>query len=191
MDDPAAQNSTGEQAAANAESRTEEYLRLLTQNDRWLAAYVYSLVHSQADAQDILQDCKIVMWKQFQNFTTGTNFRAWARKIVTFHILNYRRSQARHQTSELDEAFIEAIAAEIERNESQLDRQAEALQTCLRKLPEAHRKVILLRYYEDQDIDEIAAKTNQTAGAVYRLLSRIRKLLNECVQQQITTGRVS
>lgn len=183
MDDPAA-HTDANGPSANPEGRTEEYLRLLTQNDRWLAAYVYSLVHSQADAEDILQDCKIVMWKQFANFTTGTNFRAWARQIVTFHILNYRRSQARHQTSELDEAFIEAIAAEIERNETQLDRQAEALQTCLRKLPEAHRKVIVLRYYEDLDIDEIAAKTNQTEGAVYRLLSRIRKMLNDCVQRQ-------
>lgn len=182
MDQPPL-NITGD--SAGAEQRTEAYLRLLTQNDRWLAAYVYSLVHSQADAEDILQDCKVVMWKQFQNFTPGTNFRAWARKIVTYHILNYRRSKARHPASELDEAFIEAIAAEIERNESQLDQQAEALQACLRKLSEAHRKVIVLRYYEDMEIEEIASKTGQTEGAVYRLLSRIRKLLNDCVQRQL------
>ncbi len=186
MDEPLA-NTPVDSAPAE---RTEAYLRLLTQNDRWLAAYVYSLVHTQADAEDILQDCKVVMWKQFQNFIVGTNFRAWARKIVTYHILNYRRSKARHPSSELDEAFIEAVSAEIELNETLLDRQSDALQTCLRKLSEPHRKMIVLRYYEDLDIDAIAAKTGQTSGAAYRLLSRIRKLLNDCVQRQLALSRV-
>lgn len=167
----------------NNEDQTEAYLRLLTQNDRWLAAYIYSLVHNQQDAEDILQDCKMVMWKQFHNFEPGTNFRAWARKIVTFHILNFRRSAAKKPHQTLDEEFIEAVAAEIERNADKLDHQSEALQSCLHKLPEAHRKVIVLRYYEDKDIDEIAAITGQSAGAVYRLLSRIRATLNECVSR--------
>ena len=170
--------------SASAEARTEAYLRLLTQNDRWLAAYVYSLVHNQQDAEDILQDCKMVMWKQFHSFIEGTNFRAWARKIVAFHILNFRRSRAKRSAEPLEEEFIEAIAAEIERNAAKLDRRSEALQTCLRKLSEAQRKVIVLRYYEDRDIDEIAAITGQTTGAAYRLLSRIRQLLNECVSRQ-------
>lgn len=180
MDLPSNQNAGD---AEGADQRTEAYLRLLTQNDRWLAAYVYSLVHNQPDAEDILQDCKMVMWKQFHTFQAGTNFRAWARKIVTFHILNFRRSTAKRSTETLDEAFIEAISAEIDRNASQLDRRSEALQTCLRKLPEAHRKVIVLRYFEDRDIEEIAAATTQTTTAVYRLLSRIRQVLNDCVNR--------
>jgi RNA polymerase sigma-70 factor (ECF subfamily) len=181
MDRPSNQN-PGD--AEGADQRTEAYLRLLTQNDRWLAAYVYSLVHNQPDAEDILQDCKMVMWKQFHTFHEGTNFRAWARKIVTFHILNFPRSTAKRSTEALDEAFIEAISAEIDRNANQLDRRSEALQTCLRKLPEAHRKVIVLRYFEDRDIEEIATATGQTATAVYRLLSRIRQVLNDCVNRQ-------
>jgi RNA polymerase sigma-70 factor, ECF subfamily len=185
MDQPSTHNA-GE---LSAEERTEAYLRLLTQNDRWLATYVYSLVHTQADAEDILQDCKVVMWKQFQNFVPGTNFRAWARKIATFHILNYRRAKTRHPSSVIDDEFIEAVAAEIDRNADQLEHKAEVLQDCLRKLPEVHRKAILLRYYEDRDIDEIASTTGQSSGAVYRLLSRIRKALNECVERRLNLPR--
>lgn len=179
-----------DEASANPDNvdQTEAYLRLLTQNDRWLAAYVYSLVHNQADAEDILQDCKMVMWRQFHTFAEGTNFRAWARKIVTFHILNFRRSSAKRSSEPLEEEFIEAIAAEIERNSAQLDLRAEALQTCLKKLPEAHRKMIVLRYYEDRDIEEIASVTGQTTGAAYRLLSRIRQILNDCVSRQAKLG---
>ncbi len=166
---------------------TEAYLRLLTQHDRWLASYVYSLVASAADADDILQEVKVTLWKHFSKFETGSNFRAWARKIATNQILNYRRSQKKRESSPLEESFIEAVASEIDRRADALDEKAEALKACLRKLPEAHRKIIVWRYYEDCGVEEIAAKSERTVEAVYRLLSRIRQVLNECVSRE--TGR--
>src|SRR5476651_881998 len=115
---------------------TEAYLRLLTQHDRWLATYVYSLVASTADAKDILQEVKVTMWKKFAKFEQGTNFRAWARKIATNQILNYRRAVRKLPNAELEEQFIEAVAAEIDRRAEVLDLKAGALRVCLRKLPE-------------------------------------------------------
>lgn len=166
--------------------QTETYLRLLTQHDRWLAAYVYSLVASAADADDILQEVKVTLWKQFAKFEPDSNFRAWARKIATHQILNYRRSEKKRSvSSSLDEAFIEAVAAEIDQRADALDLKAEALNLCLRKLPEAHRKIVVWRYYEDCGIEEIAVKSERTVEAVYRLLSRIRQVLSECVNRQI------
>lgn len=174
------------------DQQTEDYLRLLTQHDRWLATFVYSLVNDRADADEILQDCKVAMWKQFSKFEPGTNFRAWARKFATHHVLNYRRSEKRRPETVVDDEFIQAVAGEIDRRASVLDGRADALQTCLRKLPEAHRKIIVWRYYEDCGVEEIAEKSERSAEAVYRLLSRIRTVLNECVSRQLasmqTTG---
>lgn len=166
--------------------KTEAYLRLLTQHDRWLAAYVHSLVSHTADAEDILQEVKITLWKQFSRFEQGTNFRAWARTIATHQILNYRRAKKKHQHEEIDEAFIQAVAAEIDRRGDALDQRAEALHTCLRKLPDAHRKIVLWRYQEDCGIEAIATKSGRTVEAVYRLLSRIRLSLNDCITRQLT-----
>jgi RNA polymerase sigma-70 factor (ECF subfamily) len=169
---------------------TEAYLRLLTQHDRWLATYVYSLVASTADAQDILQEVKVTMWKQFAKFEQGTNFRAWARTIATNQILNYRRAVKKLPNAQIEEQFIEAVAAEIDRRAEVLDRKADALRLCLRKLPEAHRKIVVWRYYEDCGIEEIATKSERTVEAVYRLLSRIRSVLNECVSRQLAQPQV-
>lgn len=171
----------------NSDASTEAYLRLLTQHDRWLAAYVYSLVPRAADADDILQEVKVTMWKHFAKFEEGSNFKAWARKIATNQILNYRRTVQRHPNTELEESFIEAVAAEIDRRADGLDHRADALRHCLHKLPEAHRKIIVWRYYEDCGIEEIAAKSQRSAEAVYQLLSRIRGLLNDCVSRQLAT----
>ena len=138
-----------DQPPPDSSEQTEAYLRLLTQHDRWLAAYVYSLVARAADADDILQEVKVTMWKHFAKFEAGSNFRAWARKIATNQILNYRRAEQRRPSSELEQAFIEAVAAEIDRRADALDHRADALRLCLRKLPEAHRKIVVWRYYED------------------------------------------
>lgn len=170
---------------------TEAYLRLMTQHDRWLMAYVYSLVARQADADDILQEVKVTMWKHFAKFEQGSNFRAWARQIATNQILNYRRSEKRRPNSELDEQFIEAVAAEIDRQADTLDRRSDALKICLQKLPEAHRKIVLWRYEEDCEIEEIAAKSSRSVEAVYRLLSRIRAVLNECISRQAGSSPVT
>ncbi len=130
----------------------------------------------------------MTMWKKFAQFTPGTNFRAWARTIALHQILNYRRSEQRRPYSALDREFIEAIAAEIDRRSDQLDHQADVLRACLRKLPAAHRAIVVARYYEECGVDEIAAKTDRSAEAVYRLLSRIRKALSECVNRHASNA---
>lgn len=185
MPDPAPHESA---ASAPNDDRGEIFLRTLAEHERWLAAYVYSLVSRAADADDILQECKVTLWKQFSTFTPGTNFRAWARTIALHQILNYRRAEQRRPWSPLDQQFIESIAGEIERRGEQLERKADSLRACLRKLPEAHRAVVVSRYYEERTIDEIAAQSGRTSEAVYRLLSRIRAVLNECINRQLAVA---
>jgi RNA polymerase sigma-70 factor (ECF subfamily) len=174
-----------EEFAPNSDAATEVYLRLLGQHERHLAAFVYSLVPRAADADDILQEVKLTMWRQFSAFQPGSNFLAWARQIAVHQILNYRRAEQRRPSLLVEESFIEAVASEIDRRAEELDRRSDALQLCLRKLSESHRKIIVWRYFDNCGIDEIASRSQRSADAVYQLLSRIRGMLNECVSRQL------
>lgn len=160
------------------------FLRLLAQNETWLTTYVHTLVNRTADADDILQECKLTMWKHFGSFQPGTHFRAWARTIATHQVLNYRRTVKRLPDTALEESFIEAVAGEIDRRADQLDQRTDVLRRCVQQLPDAYRKIVIWRYYEEAEIETIAEKSRRTPAAVYRLLSRIRKLLNDCVSQR-------
>lgn len=173
---------------AESDHNPEKYLELLNENGKSLAAYVHTLVSDRNDAEDILQACRLTMWKKFGDFELETSFIAWARKIALHQILNYRRSEKRKPVYANDPAFIESIADEIDRQSESLSVRSEALQTCLRRLPENQRRAVLLRYYEDCDIEEIAQQTKRTEGAVYRMLSRIRGALNECISQQLQSA---
>ena len=61
---------------------TPEFIALLTSNQSRLYAYVLSLVGDRQQAQDVMQETNIVLWRKASQFTLGTNFGAWMLKVA-------------------------------------------------------------------------------------------------------------
>lgn len=177
---------TPNQPSENNE-RTEAFLRLLSEHERKLAVYVTGLVVSPQDAQDILQEGKLVMWRNFDQFELGTNFAAWARKILFYQILAYRRRHKRDRAEALGDRVLELMSQEAETalREKRWQRREKALASCVEKLPEDHRGIVRMRYRDEASIETISRRCERTEGAVYRLLSRIRKNLTLCVEREL------
>ena len=174
-------------SAQNDSERTEAFLLLLSEHERKLGIYVTGLIASAQDAQDILQEGKIVMWRQFDQFELGTNFAAWARKILFYQILAYRRRTKRHAAESLSDKMLEMLSEESESaiRENRWERREQALMHCVTKLSEEHREILHLRYRDEASIERLSHRTERTEGAVYRLLSRLRKNLYECVEKEL------
>ena len=172
---------------AEHDDRTEAFLRLLGEHERKLALYVTGLVACPTDAQDILQEGKIVMWRSFEKFELGTNFPAWARKILFHRILAYRRQVKKKPVALLSEATLELLHDEAESalREKRWEKREKALECCLEKLKDDHREVVQLRYRDEASIERIAGMVERTEGAVYRLLSRLRQNLYDCVEREM------
>lgn len=168
----------------HSHERTEEFLRLLTEHDRTLAIYVTGLVQPLQDAQDILQEGKIVMWRHFGKFKSGTNFVAWGRKILLRQILAYRRKMKHRRHGQLNEDIMVMLDAEMDSaiREKRWVKREQALRDCLRKLKPEQRELIEQRYRDEASIEKISRQTDKTETAVYQLLYRIRKALQDCVQ---------
>lgn len=164
--------------------RTQEFLELLTQHDRSLSVYVYSLVPGSVDADDILQQTKMNLWRCFDQFEPGTNFLAWARKTAFHQVLTYRRQKKREHLPLSDET-LELLHHEVEKLGDEGEGRREALKACLSKLPVPHRQMVMLRYFEDLEIEQVAEQVKSTVAAVYRALSRIRFNLMQCVEKEL------
>jgi RNA polymerase sigma-70 factor (ECF subfamily) len=164
--------------------RTTDFLKLLTAHERALSLYVHSLVPRDSAAEDILQQTKLLLWKHFDDFEMGTNFLAWARKTAFHQILTHRRQKKREHLP-LDEVSLEALGASVSELAGEIPQRHDALRHCLAKLPTEHRQLIMLRYFEDLEIEQVAERVKRTEAAVYRALSRVRMSLMECVQKQI------
>jgi RNA polymerase sigma-70 factor (ECF subfamily) len=173
------------QPAMTPPDLAEEFVFLLARHERLLGAYVMTMVPQPADADDILQEAKVVMWRHFGKFERGTNFGAWARKIAFHQVLAYRKRKHRDRL-DFSEDFLRAVSEEVERNGDRLERRATALHECVAKLPPDHREALHLRYHESLSLDDMAARLSRTAGALYRLLSRVRHVLHECVTKSLS-----
>ena len=167
-----------------ADDKTTLFLELLTANERSLYLYVHGLVPRDGEAEDILQQTKLLLWKHFDDFTLGTNFIAWARKTAFHQILTHRRKKKREHLS-LDEEALEALGHAISELADDGSERQDALRSCLTRLPTEHRQMVHLRYFDDLEIDQIAEQVSRTEAAVYRALSRVRMTLLECVQKQL------
>lgn len=162
-----------------------EFVTLLSRHDRRLTLFVYSLVPRQMDAEDILQQTKLILWKHFASFEPGTHFLAWARRTAFHQVLAYRRKTKRDPLPLSDE-MLENLSEKIVSLTEHDQMRREALESCLHRLDAGHRRLIQLRYQEELEVGDIAARLSSTTGAVYRALSRLRITLVDCVSARLS-----
>ncbi|PHR95460.1 MAG: RNA polymerase subunit sigma [Blastopirellula sp.] len=164
----------------------EQFIELLAEHDHALTSFVMSLIPGSSDAQDILQETKMALWRSFDKFQPGSNFRAWARQTALNRVLNFRRRKAQeNERLWFTEKCYELLATEFDHDAQRREDQAVHLRKCITKLPTEQQRLLTLRYFHDSTVEDIAAKVERTVQATYRALSRIRLSLRNCIHQEV------
>lgn len=171
-----------EQAQDNV--RQKLLVTLVTQHQRRIFAYIYALVHNRHDAEDLLQETNQVICEKFNEFEQGTDFVAWACQIAYWRVRYWRQRHARSKLV-FDDDVLEQIAQTMSTMHPELDARHEALAVCLEKLHPRDRELIIARYEPDGSVREAAHRTGRSLEAAYKALSRLRKLLLDCVTHQL------
>ncbi len=165
----------------------EAFVRLLGQNQRRVFLYVMTLVPNWNDAEEIIQETNLVLWREFHHFRQGTNFAAWACRIALNQTMAWRKRKLRDRL-QFSAAFLEAIAEESANEAERLEERARLLARCIEKLPDRHRILLHFRYGEGKAIEAIGQELGRSVDAVYRALSRIRQTLQDCVTAASAQG---
>jgi RNA polymerase sigma-70 factor (ECF subfamily) len=164
-----------------------EFARLLHEAHRELFGFIFAMLQNRADAEDVYQQCALVLWKKFSAFTPGTSFIAWAIRVAQFEIKDYvkaRRRRKRYFTDAILDAIVVTYQNEPgERHKERLD----ALACCLEKLSERELTMLRQCYSVDRDYRQIAAAEGKSMAAIYKAISRIRRTLYLCVQRAMAT----
>src|SRR5439155_20451179 len=168
------------------ESR-KRLMALMTRHQRQIFAYIYTLVPDRHDAEDLLQETSVVICEKFDDFVPGTDFVAWACQIAWWRIRYSRQKFARSKVI-FDDDVLEAVARTAGVMREELDERHEALHGCLKKLPARDRELVLTRYEPGSGVAEAAKRTGRSMDAAYKALNRLRKLLHDCVSDQMAQG---
>jgi len=166
------------------------FLVLFSEHEQALEAFVRALVPSSSDASQVSQDVAVVLWKKFGDYDATRDFRKWAFGVARYQVLAFLRDRARDRhVFSCD--LVNELADQAEEAVPRHQAQREALETCLKKLPEAQRALVLEAYSEGVRMDELAVKRGQTAMSLYKSLQRIRAALMECIGRSLARERIS
>lgn len=169
---------------------SEEFVQLFTRHQRPLYLFLLSQCPNPIEAEEILQETNVIIWKKYAQFEVGTNFFAWTCKIARFEFLKHRERRTRERIVFSDE-FVSMVADEVEERSVTLEQRREALIECLRKLNDKDRQLIEKRYSPGESGKSVAQFLNRPANAVYQSLSRIRRTLHTCVTRRMATPSVN
>lgn len=96
----------------------------MTRCQRRLYAFIYALVRNPADAEDVLQECNLVLWRKAAEYQPGTDFMAWAWRIAQLQVMAFRKRKARAR-EHFDDTLIARLADEAQERLGQFDRRQE------------------------------------------------------------------
>ena len=109
-----------------ASERVDAFVQLLGQNQRRIFLFVMSMVPNWNDAEEIIQETNLLLWREFDQFERGTNFAAWACQVALNQVLAWRKRQQRDRVK-FSPAFLEAIAEEATAEADWLEDRSRAL----------------------------------------------------------------
>jgi RNA polymerase sigma-70 factor (ECF subfamily) len=174
------------QMTTSQDDRSAELVQLMMKYQRKLFGYILTLVPSRADAEDILQETSLTICEKFSDFESGTNFYSWACQIAFWKVRAARKKFATAKVI-FNEDVLEVISQTRLEMEEELDDRHHALSTCLKKLNERDRRMILVRYESGHNVKAAAQACGRTIQGAYKALTRIRKTLHDCVSLEVST----
>ncbi len=164
--------------------RTETIVLLLTRHQEALFRYVFSLLPSEADARDVLQETSLALCRKFDQYDPEKPFMPWACRFAWLEILKHRE-KARQQPPLFSPDVLELLSDERTALEPHLEARLRALDGCLEKLPAADRDMMAGRYHQRQPVETLMERLKLSRRTLFRSLERVRRQLFDCVTRQL------
>ena len=165
----------------------DEFIRLFLENQHRLLAFTSTLVPTLDDAEDILQEASTVMWDKFDTFEVGTNYTAWAFRIIRFKVMEWRR---KHQRVAIifDDDLLWQISEDAIAMDSFHELTFTALSECVNELPERQQLLVRSRYRPKGTMKEAAKAIGRSVVTTRKYLNQILDTLLECVNRKVGAG---
>ncbi len=167
------------------EDSRREVMRLALEHRSQLWGFLMGLAKDPRRAEDLFQNTYLILCEKWEQYRPGTNFLAWVRQIARYEFLaSVDPARRPFVTAEMD--VLESALEAASREGGAPSGRREALERCLQDMPEARaRRAIELRYGEGLPGQSVARELGVSLNALYTLLSRVRKTLQECVKRRL------
>ena len=155
----------------------DDFRYLVRRYQAVLLAHLAGKLGNKDSAEEAAQESLVRAYFNMNKLKRPGAFFSWllgiSDRVAKEH---HRKQQIRRQR--------EAIRSYSEEAESPELSQDYALEGAISELPEAYRRVVLLRYYGNHSCSQVAEQLDMPLGTVTKTLSRAYAMLRESIQDQ-------
>ena len=152
---------------------------LLRRHRPWLVNHFRSRLGNPSDAQDVVQQVLIRAWQAIERFQGRAAFRTWLYSIAENQCRTYLQQRMRYVQTEHLERLIELSLENVQSPVTHQIATGQAVTVILEQLGENAREGLLMRFFHDNSLEEIAAALSISLSAakmrLYRALEQFRQ----------------
>ena len=150
-----------------------------------MRAFAQSLCHDRTQADDLAQDALTSAWRHRNDFTSGTNVKAWVFRILRNQLYTDKRRSWRVSQLDPDTAAETLVAVSNPSAGLELD----DVRRAMRKLSDEQREALTLIGVAGLSYEEAAAICGCAQGTIKSRVSRARQRLLAILSEGTLTGR--
>ena len=137
----------------------------------------YNMTGNRALAEELAQEAFLSAWKGIRSFRRGRPFKPWLIRILVNAVMAHRRRRSVETTPIEESEWADDAEHPADLTESRLEQQT--LQQAIRGLGPEHRQVVVLRYFADMTVPEVARASGVREGTVKSRLYRAHQALRQ------------
>jgi RNA polymerase sigma-70 factor (ECF subfamily) len=185
-----------ELAARAAAGDAPAFAAIMRRHNRLLFRTARSILKSDVDAEDALQEAYLRAWRAIDSFRSEAKLSTWlARIVINESLARLRRGRGAqvipldNTTTELDhDAMEDRMEDDPDQQPERVAMRAELrrlMETCIDRLPEVFRTVFILRAVEEMSVEDVAVALDVPEATVRTRLFRARSLMREGLSRDI------
>ena len=162
-------------------TKESAFTAILKKYQEKLYWHIRRMVVDHDDANDVLQNMFIKVWKGLENFREDSQLYTWLYRIATNESLTFLEQQKKRAStslSDVENGLENRLKADTNFDANRLEWK---LQLAIQKLPEKQRVVFNLRYYDEMPYEEMSRVLETSEGALKASYHHAAKKIEEFI----------
>lgn len=147
-------------------TKNEAFSLLLQKYQQKVYWHIRRMVLNHDDADDIVQEVFIKVWKNLVNFRQDAQLYTWLYRIASNECITFLNKKKAKKNIPFDDVSEQLTNYLSEENYFSGDAIQKKLQEALITLPEKQRLVFNMKYYDDMKFQEISDALGTSVGAL-------------------------
>jgi len=164
------------------ETKERAFTAIIKKYQEKLYWHIRRMVVDHDDANDVLQNMLIKVWKSLENFREDSQLYTWLYRIATNESLTFLEQRKKKPTismNDVEGSLANKVVADKDFDANKLEWK---LQLAIQHLPEKQKAVFNLRYYDEMPYEEMSRVLETSEGALKASYHHAVKKIEEFIK---------